>query len=274
MRKPLGALLSTTGVQNREAEFDEKKLEITEHLDELRTRIMRSLAYVIIGFLVVYGFYGALFKAVSYPLESGLKEIARHAANGSTFPPGTLVFHDFTGPFMLQIHLSSIGGLIAAVPFIIYEIWGFVAPALTPSERRPFQLIAPFAVFLFFCGVALAFAIMPMAVRWFLSFLPEYPNAVLLQDPQNYVLFFAQVMLVFGLVFQLPIIMLGLGKFGIIRYRMLALYWRYIVVGITVVAMIVSPSADPTSMVLLAAPLLALFGISVFLVKLVEPKTP
>jgi sec-independent protein translocase protein TatC len=252
--------------------FDDKKLEITEHLDELRSRIIRCAAYMFAGFLVVYACYDPLFHLVSYPLEDGLKQIAKHAANNPAYPPGTLVFHDFTGPFMLRLHLSGIAGLIFAAPFIIFEVWGFVAPALTPTERKPFQLIAPFAVFLFFCGVALAFAIMPMAVRWFLSFLPDYPNAVLLQDPQNYIIFFAQVMLAFGLVFQLPILLLGLGKFGIVRSKMLMLYWRYIVVAITVLAMLVSPSADPLSMILLAVPLLLLFAVSIVLVKMVEPK--
>jgi sec-independent protein translocase protein TatC len=233
---------------------------------------MRSLGYVVGGFLVVYGFYGPLFKVVSYPLENGLKLIAKHAANNPALPAGTLVFHDFTGPFMLRIHLSGIAGLIVAAPFIIIEVWGFVAPALTPTERRPFQLVAPFAVLLFFCGVGLAYAIMPLCVRWFLSFLPDYPNAILLQDPQNYVLFFAKVVLAFGLVFQLPIVLLALAKFGLVRSKTLVVYWRYIIVGITIAAMLISPSADPTSMMLLAVPMALLFGVSIWLVKMVEPK--
>jgi len=264
--------LSTSDHHKSDSTFEDKKLEITEHLDELRTRIMRCIGYIFAGFFLVNGFYDLLFKAVSYPLESGLKQIAKHAANGPAYPVGTLVFHDFTGPFMLRIHLSMIVGLIVAVPFIIVEVWGFVAPALTPSERKPFQMIAPFAVLLFFCGVALAYTVMPLCVRWFLLFLPDYPNAVLLQDPQNYILFFAKVLLAFGVVFQLPIVLLALGKFGLVKSKTLLLYWRYIIVGIFIAAMLISPSADPTSMLLLAIPMALLFGVSILLVKMVEPK--
>ncbi|MDR3709825.1 MAG: twin-arginine translocase subunit TatC [Capsulimonadaceae bacterium] len=264
--------MSITDIDARDTGYDDKKLDLTEHLDELRRRIVRAAAYMLLGFVFVYGKYDALFRAVASPLEGGLREIARHAANGATFPPGTLVFSDFTGPFMLRIHLSMIGGVIVAVPFIVLEIWGFVEPALTPSERKPFRLMAPFAVFLFLCGLALGYTVLPFAVRWFLSFLADYPNAVLLQDPQNYIVFFAKILLAFGLVFQLPVVLVALGKFGLVRSRTLVQYWRYVIVAITVLAMLISPSADPTSMLLLAVPLAVLFALSIGLVKLVEPK--
>ncbi|HEY3331334.1 MAG TPA: twin-arginine translocase subunit TatC [Capsulimonadaceae bacterium] len=263
---------SIIGDDDAVATVDEKRAELTEHLSELRSRIIRSFLYIVAGAMLVYGFYGPLFHAISYPLQAGLKEIGTHTANGMPFPAGTLVFPDFTAPFVLRIHLSMIGGLIAAVPFITLEVWGFVVPALTPRERKPFQLMAPFAIFLFVCGLALGFAIMPACVHWFLSFLDDYPNAILLQDPQNYILFLAKVLLAFGLLFQLPVILVALGKFGIVKSWMLTKYWRYIVVGITVLAMLVSPSADPTSMVVLAVPLVLLFFMSIALVKMVEPK--
>ncbi len=254
--------------------YDEKRAELSEHLGELRTRIIRSALYVFVGGLVAYNLFAIVFKAISAPITNALKEIAKHMPPDQRALAGAYVFHSFTGPFFLHLKLSVIGGLILAVPAITMELWGFVAPALTPRERRPVLWIAPFSACLFILGAGLAYWIMPAAVHWFLSYLAEFPNAILLQDPETYVLFVVQMMLAFGIVFQLPILMMALGRFGIIRSRMLIKYWRYITVGITVLAMIVTPSNDPLSMTVMAVPLVLLFFGSIGLVRMVEPKRP
>jgi sec-independent protein translocase protein TatC len=251
----------------------EKKADLTEHLAELRTRLLRSMVYLVVGCVVAYICFPVLFKVVAAPVVGALKEIAKKRPDQyQPFPPGTFVFHQFFGAFFLRLQLSIYGGLIIGSPLIVTEIWGFVSPGLTPAERRPVRLIAPFSVLLFLLGASLAFWVMPAAVRWFLGYLSDFPGAVLLQDPEDYVTFLVKMLLIFGLMFQLPIIMLALGKVGIIRSAMLLKYWQYIVVGITTLAMIVTPSNDPFSMIVMAIPMVILFFVSIWLVKLVEPK--
>jgi len=264
-------LLKLTGASD--SLNDEKKAELTEHLAELRTRLLRSAMYMIVACIITYNIFHPIMNFLSQPLIQGIKAAA-HSSPGAVqlVPPGSFVFHSFFGPFLLRLQLSLYAGLVLASPFIVVELWGFVSPGLTPAERRPVRLVAPFSALLFIAGGSLAFWVLPVGVKWFLSYLTDFPGAVLLQDPEDYVLFVVKMILAFGLMFQLPIIMLGLGKVGIINSKMLIQYWRHIVVGITVVAMVVTPSNDPFSMIVLAVPMVFLFLISIWLVKIVEPK--
>jgi sec-independent protein translocase protein TatC len=248
--------------------------ELTEHLSELRGRLIRSAVYIVVGMIVMYAIFPWLFKFLSAPILTALQEIASKVPPDQRTLAGAFVFHNFFEMFFLRLQLSLIAGIIVAAPFITIEVWGFVTPALTAKERRSVRFVAPFSAFLFLLGAALAFFIMPAAIHWFLLYLADFPGAVLLQDPQDYILFLFKMILAFGLVFQLPVIMMGLGRFGIIRSRMLTKYWRYIVVGISVAAMIITPSNDPFSMIVMTVPLIVLFFLSIWLVKLVEPKTP
>ncbi len=259
--------------KHEEVTPEEHRQELTEHLGELRSRLIRSAVYILLGMVVMYNLFPAVFHAVVEPINTALHEIAMKRPPDERTLAGGFVFHNFAEPFFLRLQLSMIGGLVIAVPLMTLEIWGFVLPALTASERRLVQFIAPFTVFLFVLGASLAYLIMPSAIHWFLLYLADFPNAILLQDPQAYVLFLVKMIIAFGLVFQLPVIMMALGKFGIIRAKMLTKYWRYIVVGITTAAMIITPSNDPFSMIVMAVPLVLLFFVSIWLVKLVEPKT-
>ena len=136
------------------------------------------------------------------------------------------------------------------------------------------KFIAPFSVLLFMgWGLASRSSSCRQAVHWFLELSPGFPRTRSCSKiPQDYILFVVKMMLVFGIVFQLPIIMMGLGKLGILRSAFLVKYWRYAVVIITVLAMVVTPSNDPFSMIVMAVPLVILFFLSIFLVKLVEPR--
>lgn len=250
----------------------DKRMELTEHLGELRTRIMRAALYVLICGAVTYIFFPQLYKLITGPIMSAVKTLPPiRMADGMQFPAMTIVFRNFMAPFFLRIKLSAEGGLTVALPLIVLEIWGFISPGLRDTERRPFRLMAPFSAFLFLFGVCLGFHYMGPAVKWFLRFLPNFPGAILLQDPEDYVDFVTQMLLVCGLVFQLPIVLVALGKFGIVRSTTLTKYWRHAVVAVFTLAMIASPSPDPMSMVMIASPLVLLYIISIFLVRMVEP---
>jgi sec-independent protein translocase protein TatC len=250
---------------------DDKKTELTEHLGELRTRIIRACLYLFVGIAVMYVFSGRLYAILAAPILTTIAHLGKdHASNG--LPVGGFVVTNFTDPFFIKLQIATVGGLILAAPFIILELWGFIAPALTPQEKRGVHFVAPLSVLLFILGVGCAHLILPMAIRWFLSYLAGIPGAVLFQNPLTYVVFVVKIMLVFGLMFQLPVVLMFLGKVGIITSALMIKYWRHIAVGLFTGAMVVAPSNDPGTMLALAIPLTLLFFASIGLVKLVEPK--
>lgn len=247
---------------------EEKKAELTEHLAELRTRIIRSVVYALAGMAVMYFLYQPVYNLLAAPITQVIQDRQHRVPNPSGLP--TFVYNSFTEPFFMMLQIVMIGGLVLALPFIVMEAWGFIAPALTPSEKRGAHFVAPMSILLFLGGVTCAYLVLRPAVRWFLSYLP--PQAVLLQNPMVYIVFAVKMLLVFGLIFQLPVVLMFLGKIGILTSAFMIQYWRHISVGLFTVAMVVAPSNDPGTMLALAIPLTLLFFGSIWLVKMVEPK--
>ncbi len=245
-------------------DLEERKAELTEHLAELRTRLIRSCLYIAVGMIVMY----LLFKPIYGLLEAPIAPILK-LSPGSSFR-----FTSFTEPFFLKLQIATVGGLVLALPLVVLELWGFIAPALTSGEKRGVHFVAPMSVGLFALGVSCAYFILPMAVRWFLSYLSEFPSTVLQQNPLTYVVFVVKLLLVFGILFELPVVLMFLGKVGIITSALMIKYWRQIAVGLFTLAMVAAPSNDPGTMLALAIPLTVLFFASIGLVKLVEPKAP
>ncbi len=252
---------------------EERKAELTEHLAELRTRLIRACLYIGIGMVVMYFFSKPLFATLSAPITDTLKHMQNNSPPGLALQPGGFLVRSFTDLFFIKLQIATVGGLVLAAPFIVLELWGFIAPALTSNEKRGVHFVAPMSVLLFVLGVSCAFLILPRAVKWFLSFITDFPGAVLFQDPLTYIIFTVKMMLVFGLLFELPVVLMFLGKVGIINSALMIKYWRQIAVGLFTLAMVAAPSNDPGTMLALAVPLTLLFFGSIGLVKLVEPKS-
>lgn len=252
--------LSTGGGPLPEDNPDDHKAELTEHLAELRTRIIRSALYC--GGGMVIAWYAPVYALIARPIHWALGKSAK------------FVFTNFTEPFFLQLQVAMVAGLVIAIPFVMTELWGFIAPGLTRNERRAVRFVAPFSVLLFIFGVTCAYVVLPMAIRWFLGYMAAVPDAVLYQNPFHYITFTVKMMLAFGLVFQLPVVLMFLGKAGIISSAMMIKYWRQITVGLFTGAMVVAPSNDIFTMLALAIPLTLLFLGSIWLVKRIEPKLP
>lgn len=236
--------------------FD-REMELTEHLAELRTRLIRSLCYVAVGVGVAWALYPWIYATLTKPvlsLRSGIQ--------------WDWIFVNFIEPFMVRLQVSAIAGVIFVFPLLILEAWGFVSPALTRTERRAVYLVAPLCVLLFLCGVALTILVLPAGLRWLLGFLP--PETRLMQKVTDYVLFLVKMCLAFGIMFQLPVAMLFLAKVGLVNSRSLARYWRQAIVLSAAAAAIITPSADAFTMLAATAPLTVLYGLSILLVKCVE----
>ena len=237
-------------------------MELWEHLDELRGRLFRILIYVLVGGIVSwFWFYEPILKLFTQPLYEALD---RHNILGRP------IIRTITEAFFLKLKVSALLALGMASPLILWELWGFISPGLHPHERKPFKFVFPFAVFLFALGASLSYAILPQALNWFLSYQPE--GVELLPSLSDYMLFVVKMCGAFGLGFEMPVVLMFAGKLGLVNARAMRRFWRQAVVVIMIVAAVLTPSSDPFSMMIMAAPMALLYLGSIFLVKWVEPK--
>jgi len=212
--------------------------------------------------VVAWVFYDRIFVLLTQPMQAILTK------NHTKF-----LLTGFPEAFMIRMQICLVAGLILVSPIVTMQAWGFIAPGLTPNEKRPIKWIAPMSVALFLMGVVLCYLIMPFAFKWFAGYIPS--NAELRPSVQASVLFTVKMLFAFGIAFELPVVLMLLAKVGIVNSRMLKGNWRYLIVAISIIAAVITPSNDAFSMLCMAIPLSALFVLSIYLVWLVEQdRTP
>lgn len=258
-------------------EIDASSAPLMEHLIELRTRIMWCLLAFTVAMVFSFLFWNPIFDFLTRPL-------CRSLAAGGQGSCG-LVLIALQEGFMVAVQISMMGGLVLAFPVISYQLWRFVAPGLYKSERGaflPFLIASPG---MFFAGAAFAYyVITPMAFTFFLGF--QQPGS-LLNGPDAgtgiagiafqgsaaaYLQLTIKFIVAFGLCFQLPVLLTLMGKAGLVSSRGLAKTRKYAIVGILVVAGVVTPP-DVMSQVILFAVIYPLYEISIFLVRRAEKQT-
>lgn len=236
----------------------EKRAELFEHLAELRTRLVRSVIYLIAGTAAAWTLYDKyLFRLLTNPMMAVLKD-----------KDTKFLLTGISEGFMIQMQVCLVTGLVITLPLLTLELWAFVSPGLTANEKRPLKWIIPLSVFLFAAGVTLCYNILPAAFSWFVLYVPR--DATLMPTVQQSILFTVKMLFAFGIAFELPVVLMLLAKVGIVNSRMLRANWRACVVAVSVVAAIATPSNDAFTMLCMAIPLALLFLISIFLVWLVE----
>jgi sec-independent protein translocase protein TatC len=236
---------------------EEERSNLISHLTELRARLIRALVYVILGMAAVWFAFDPLFLLLTHPIVSALGE------ETSTLHP----FTPFEGAFV-RLGFVLVGGVVVALPFIMYEIWAFVAPGLTRAERRSVGPFIPVAMLLFFLGVSMAYVLTGPAVRALFYLNP--PNTEPLLNLNQTVLQLIRFYLAFGICFQIPIIIVVLAKLGIVDSRLLISRWREAVIIIFVVAAVVTPTWDPITLTAAALPVVVLYAGTIAVVKLIE----
>src|ERR687897_1291118 len=232
----------------RAVKFDEH-LSLVEHLDELRSRIIVSVAVL------------ALASGLCFWQNSLLLDIANAPLPGDRVP----ITFGVAEPFMTTVTLSIYGGLLLALPVILYQLYAYVLPAFSDAERRvvlPFLLAVPF---LFIAGVVFAyFVVIPAATQFLLNFNSSEFNIEV--RAREYYSFFALSCIAIGILFQIPIGVLAVTRLGIVTPERLARNRRYAVLIIAVVAMLL-PGTDPVTMLIAMAPLVLLFEVSLLLAR-------
>ncbi len=240
----------------------EERLTLFEHLDELRKRLFVCLLAATVGVLVAALFNSFMFEALLYPLRQ-VANLPESATKITTFSPAE--------PFMVSLKVWVVGGLILAAPIIIYELWAFLAPAFSANEKKYFYPIVLATTALFFMGVALAyFLVLPKGLAFLLTFSAGFFNVQL--RASDYFTFMALFILAFGVVFELPVVLVLLAKLGVVDDKWLRKNRRWAIVALALAAAIITPSQDAFSMLAMFIPLYVLYEVSIVLARFVQPK--
>lgn len=220
-------------------------MPITEHLIELRRHLIHMFGAVIVVFLALVGFSRPIYDGFSAPLVALLP------------PNSTMIATDITSPFIAPIKLTLFVAIFIAMPYILYQIWAFVAPGLYKHEKKIALPVLVASIVLFYVGVAFAyFVVLTSVLKFFITFSPA--NVLPMTDIQSYLDFVLKLFLVFGLTFEIPVLTLLLVLAGVVSVQSLADKRRYIIVACFGISAIVTPP-DGLSMVLLAIPMWLLF---------------
>lgn len=231
-----------------------KKSEMAflDHLEELRWRIIKILFALVVASIGLYVVSDYLFIMLRLPLERAI-------------PDGSidLNFLKVGEGFTVRIKLSILAGIFVSIPVTIYQIWRFVMPGLYEKEKKIVIPLVASSSFLFLLGAAMCFIwVLPFTIRFLIGIAPENVNPVLTIN--EYLNFVMWTTLAYGVVFQLPIVALFLGKLGIINARLLGKGRRYAVIGIAAIAAIVTPP-DVFSMAMMGLPLYLLYELSILI---------
>jgi sec-independent protein translocase protein TatC len=221
-----------------------------DHLEELRWRIIKILAAMVIASVVCYFFSDYLFVGLRFPLTKAVPD-------GSV----DLNFLKVSEGFTVRLKLSFLAGIFLSIPITIYQIWAFVMPGLYEREIKVIAPLVFVSSILFLVGAAMCFIwVLPFTIRFLLNIAPQNVKPVLtINDYLNFVMW---TTLAYGLVFQTPIIALFLGKMGIINARMLGKGRRYAIVAVAVISAVVTPP-DVFSMIMMGLPLYLLYEASI-----------
>lgn len=228
------------------------------HLEELRKRLIRILIALGIVFSFCYWKSVYLFNFIKKPLVFYLP------------PNSTLSMLKLTEGFLTELKLSFMAAVFFAMPYILYELWKFIAPGLYAHEKKYVSGFVISASILFFSGAFFCYEfVLPIAFKFFLTYATDGISANL--SLSWYLSFVVKIMLGFGVVFELPVIVFFLAKIGIVNHKMLKKYRGYSIVGIFLIAAILTPP-DVVSQVLMAIPLLFLYELSIFVAKIFGKK--
>ena len=226
------------------------KMSFLDHLDELRNRLIYSVYALVFGCIVAFIFINRIFTFVMKPLQEMLP------------PGGTLMYTQGGEAFMLYIKIGALAGLVIAIPIILWQLWLFIAPGLYSHEKRfaiPFVL---FSTIFFLIGALFShYVAFPWTWKFFISF--ETPYMKFMPKISEAFSLYVTMLLGFGLIFQMPTIVMFLARMGVVSARFLWRHTKYAVLIIFIIAAVISPGTDVVSQCLMAGPMLALYGISI-----------
>jgi sec-independent protein translocase protein TatC len=258
MATPTESLNTMASVEEREPQRppESQKFPLTAHLDELRRRLWISVLVVTLASVASFGWAGTLIDWLKRPA-------------GETLP--TLAFFSPPEAMLAHLKVAVTAGLLLSLPLLLHELWLFVSPGLTRQERWYGLAFVWWGTGLFFWGAAFAYWILlPLSLRFLLTFGGGQLTPVI--SISQYLSFTTTVLLVCGMVFELPLAIFLLAKIGVLNAATLRRRWRHALVAMAIAAAVLTPTADIATMVLMLIPMLALYEVSIWAARIAAPR--
>ncbi|QYX81259.1 twin-arginine translocase subunit TatC [Streptomyces akebiae] len=240
----------------------EGRMPLVEHLRELRNRLGKALLAIIVASVVGLVFYQEIINFLTRPVQEsvGCTRDFTELAKESTGACGNITMSGLMGPFTLMIKVSLTAGVVIASPVWLYQLWAFIAPGLHRHEKRYSMAFVAAGFPLFMVGAYFSYHVLPAAAEVLLDFTPD--NAVNLLPLDELLDLVTRMVIVFGLSFELPLVLVMMNMTGMVTGRRMLGWWRAMIMGVTVFAAFATPTVDPVSMLSLAAPIIALYFVA------------
>jgi sec-independent protein translocase protein TatC len=228
---------------------DESVMSLVDHLGELRTRLFRSILAVAVGAILGFIVSDQAISILRSPIPDD----------------SPLYFTGLGDAFVIKVKIAIVIGIVLAMPVILYQLWAFISPGLTPSERRAARPWIPIALFFFALGTVIAFVVLPYAAAFLLSF--ESADLQALITAGAYFDFVTTMFLAFGLVMEFPILLIGLSRVGILGSDRLRSARRFVILGIAIFAAVATPGGDLVSPFVLGGTMYLLFELTILFIR-------
>ncbi len=236
-------------------------MPLAEHLRELRNRLAKALLAIVVVTVVAAFFYQWIINALTDPIlqsigcEKSFAELAQSEAGSE--PCAQITINGLLGPFTLALKVSLTAGVVLASPVWLYQLWAFVAPGLHRNEKKYAYAFVATGAPLFLAGAYFAYAVLPTSAKVLIEFTPnDVDNLLPLDELLDLV---TRMVVVFGLSFELPLLLVMLNFTGVLTGKRMLGWWRAMIMGITLFAAIATPSTDPLTMIMLAGPIWVLY---------------
>lgn len=250
---------------------NEKEMPFLEHLEELRSRLIKSLVAVAFFTMLSWFFIDHIFTFLVTPYKQAIALANEQMKDPAQAQALRLIYLNPTGGFMIFLKLAITVGILVSIPLIVYQLWQFVAPGLLAKEKRIVPWIVFFTTLCFLAGAAFCyFVVLKYGLGFLLTFQSETLAPMISID--EYLGFVTILIVVFGLVFEMPVVAFFLTKIGLLTPEFMRQKRRYGIVAIFVAAAVLTPSTDAFTMMLLAVPLLMLYEVSIWVSKVALPK--
>ncbi|MFF3860692.1 twin-arginine translocase subunit TatC [Streptomyces sp. NPDC002209] len=246
--------------QDKQEKDAEGRMPLVEHLRELRNRLLKSVLAILVITVVAAFYYKNLIDFMLKPMLDSVGCTNGVVSQRNGHPCADMTVNGLIAPFSIALKVSLTAGVVLSAPVWLYQLWAFVAPGLHRHEKRYATAFVAVGAPLFGVGAVLAYKLLPQTAKILLEFTPD--NARNLLPVDDYLDLVTRMVVVFGLAFELPLLLILLNFTGVLTAKRLASWWRAMVLGITIFAAFATPTGDPLTMLSLAAPIVALYFIA------------
>lgn len=239
-------------------------MSLADHLRELRYRLLVSSVVIVIAACLAAIWFNQLYLLLMQPYLQAVDILKQAAPNLNP----TTVISGVTAPFVLVLQVSLIAGLVASSPIWLYQLWAFIAPALMSKEKRYALAFLAAAIPLFLLGVVIGYLVLPQGIWVLLSFTPATVPVTNLLAVDEFLKLTMQLMVIFGLGFLMPVVVVGANLAGVVSAKQLGKARTYVIFATFVFGAVATPSTDPFSMLALALPMMILYLVAELICRL------